>query len=126
MSVNVELASLTVLLFAHYVFDFYCQPDSIAQRKSKSNLALAIHTLIYSTGMWITLILTESYMYDRVSKNIDLALLFLIVSHFVVDWTTSRLNAMFWKKEERRKFFLCLGFDQFLHQVIILIIFLVM
>jgi membrane-bound metal-dependent hydrolase YbcI (DUF457 family) len=117
--------ALTVLFFAHYIFDFYCQSDSMAQRKSKSIPALIIHTIVYSIGMWTVLGFTEFYLYGKASENIGIALLILMFSHFAIDYITSRLNSMFWEKEQRRKFFLCLGFDQFLHQVIIIIIFLV-
>jgi hypothetical protein len=49
---------------------------------------------------------------------------FLIASHFVIDGITSRLSHYFWEvRDDRHNTFVVIGFDQFLHVAIIVMLF---
>ena len=78
-----------VLLVAHFVGDFICQSDWMAQNKSKRWDALALHVLVYAGVLGLFLLWTPT----------DAELLLIAVNaaaHFMQDAITSRINARLW------------------------------
>lgn len=47
--------------------------------------------------------------------------LIAFISHLFIDGCTSRISSNYWKKDERHNFWLTIGFDQMLHQIVILL-----
>lgn len=45
--------------------------------------------------------------------------LYLFVTHAVIDGITSRITSYLWKNEKVHWFFVCIGLDQFLHYLTI-------
>ena len=45
--------SLWLLLSAHFIADFFLQPDSLAEKKTQNPLYLALHALIYAVVLAI-------------------------------------------------------------------------
>lgn len=89
------------LLFLHWVVDFLMQTDYMALNKSKDIKVLLMHCAVYATPfIWF-----GGMRY----------VLFLFVTHFLIDFYTSRITSYLWKKEKRYWFFVTIGFDQFLH-----------
>jgi hypothetical protein len=88
------------LIWLHFIADFLCQNDKMALKKSSSNKWLGIHCLIYGAFFLF--------------YGIEFAVL-AGLSHFVIDWTTSRINKKLWTSGERHWFFTMIGFDQALH-----------
>lgn len=100
-----------VLLGAHFVGDFICQSDWMAQNKSKRWDALALHVLIYSAVLGLFLLWPPPT---------DAALLFVGVNgaaHFAQDAITSRINSRLWAAKQVHWFFVGIGADQLLHYV---------
>jgi hypothetical protein len=95
------------LLFCHYIGDFVFQSDKMALGKSKGWKTLGKHCGIYSLCFF-------AWGWQTV--------LILFMTHFVIDAVTSRLNAHFWANNERRNFFLTIGFDQLVHLVILVLV----
>lgn len=93
------------VLFTHFVADFMLQTDEMAKRKSTSNLWLANHIFCYS---WPLLIFGWQYALANG------------VSHFAIDYCTSRLSSRMWKQQRVHDFFVVIGFDQFLHVAILI------
>lgn len=94
------------LLFTHWFADFVLQSDYIAQNKSKSNVVLFEHVLLYILPFAI------------LGFFIPISLLWLLtnlVAHFIIDYVTSRINSKLWAKQQIHWFFVSVGFDQFLH-----------
>lgn len=91
---------MLLALFLHWFGDFVCQSDEMAINKSHSNKWLSIHVGTYSL---ILLLL-----------GWKIALLNGI-AHWLIDYVTSRVNARLWAAQQRHWFFVCIGFDQFLH-----------
>lgn len=104
------------LLVIHFVADFLFQTDSMALKKSTSNEWLALHALVYSACF------------------LPFGLVFALitfVTHFWVDYYTSRCTSKLWfidlyeseecglmatvKDWKRHWFFVMIGFDQLLH-----------
>lgn len=93
-----------LVLIAHFVADFVLQTDKMATNKSKSNYWLLNHVLVYTLVMSI------------------FGLTFGLInglSHFAVDFISSRLTSYFWKKGDRHNFFVIIGLDQLAHSLIL-------
>ena len=97
------------LLFAHWIADFVCQSDWMAQNKSKSNHALTIHCNIYG---FIIGIMTWNILFG----------IFAMFIHFPVDYVTSRINSKLWADKKVHWFFVGVGFDQWIHFVTLIIL----
>ena len=93
---------ILAILGTHFISDFVLQSDWMAMNKSKSNLALAVHVLIYSTCfIWV------GPLYAGIN----------CIAHFVTDWVSSRVGAKLWKAKKRHAFFMVIGLDQVAHYV---------
>lgn len=114
---NINLTTVLVILFAHWVADFVCQTDKMAKGKSKNMSDLMLHTFVYSMAITlfvgITYILIEPYPHNDMFWNRFFA--FTFICHTITDYFTSRLNSKLWAKGDTHNFFVSIGFDQFLH-----------
>ena len=100
---------LLLLIFCncvHWIVDFICQNDTMALNKSNLFKWLGIHCLIYSGPFWVI-----DWRFGLVT----------LISHLGIDGITSRITSYLWKKEERHWFFVMIGFDQLLHNLVMLI-----
>jgi hypothetical protein len=112
-----NIITVLIILFIHWVADFLCQTDWQAKNKSTNNNALFMHVASY-TAVWIF-----PMMYFL---GIYLGFWFIIITfaaHFVTDYFTSRLNAKLYKEGKIYWFFVSVEFDQFLHYVQLLLTF---
>jgi len=106
---TIEILLVIRVLFAHWIADFVAQTDWMAKNKSKNNKALFVHVAMY-TGV-LCLIMTG---------HNPLISLFNGITHFFIDYVTSRMSSKLWAKGEVHNFFVVIGFDQFLHAVILI------
>ncbi len=91
---------MIILVWLHLLGDFVLQSDKMALNKSRSNYWLAVHCMVYSIPMlWF---------------GVTFAI-FAGVSHFIVDFISSRMTKVLWAKEERHWFFVTIGVDQAIH-----------
>ena len=97
ISVNIIL----LLGLIHFVADFVFQSNYVAQNKSKSNVVLLKHVVIYS----LPFILFGSVIFVIIN----------MLLHFCIDYCTSRMTSKLWAKGDVHNFFVVIGFDQFLH-----------
>lgn len=113
---------LLYLLLIHWIADFVLQSGYVSENKGRHFMYLCIHILQYGSilaAMSLILLLTN--------PTIGLINLMLWVSyntllHLIIDFVTSKLTTHYRKYQKTHAFFVILGFDQFLHQVSILII----
>lgn len=94
------MTDIFILIWMHFVADFILQTNRIALNKSKNVWILLEHVLIYSI----------SFCYF----GLEFAIANMCL-HFLVDFCTSRASSYFWNKDQRRWFFVVIGFDQALH-----------
>ena len=95
-----DLMIMLSLIWIHFIADFMMQSDRIALNKSKSNLILLQHVVIY--GIFL----------------LPFGLLFALVNtvlHFITDYCTSRATSALWKNNQRHWFFVVIGLDQAIH-----------
>jgi hypothetical protein len=124
---------LILILFTHFVADFMLQTDKMAKGKSSSNRWLTYHILAYST----VLLVVFGPWYALANG----------LCHWSTDYITSRLSSRRWKLAAEAQaiiadpttgtdvkqwaamnnahhvhwFFVIIGFDQFLHAVMLII-----
>jgi hypothetical protein len=95
---------MLLMIWIHWAADFLFQTDQMAINKSSSNIWLGIHCLVYSLpfflfGFWFGV--------------------YMGVSHFIVDYITSRGTTKLWLAGKRHWFFTLIGFDQAIHLTLI-------
>jgi len=100
---------LIYVLFLHWLADFVCQTRWMAENKSKSWSALAVHCLVYGLifSLGLGWLLPIHQLLPFLGLNVAL--------HFGVDAVTSRLTTYFWQKQWTYGFFATIGFDQLIH-----------
>jgi hypothetical protein len=106
-----QLAAYLVLLVCHWIADFVLQSDWQASNKSKSNVALSRHVLIYTgcLGVVAALLFGPGPFW----------LLFVLgngILHFSTDYFTSRWSSRLFGNDWHT-FFVVIGFDQLIHQL---------
>ena len=101
---NLELT--IIILFIHFISDFIFQSDWMAQNKSKRNLPLLIHVVVYSIPFTFF--------------GVEFALANCVL-HFCVDYVTSRISSKLYKQGKIHWFFVVIGFDQWIHAASLLL-----
>jgi membrane-bound metal-dependent hydrolase YbcI (DUF457 family) len=108
------LAQIFIIIFFHWLFDFFLQTDDMAKNKSSSNLALGQHVSLYTVGLFFMSCLLFS------NTNFAYGLIWVVVNgvlHFFTDYVTSRATSLLYKDEKYHDFFVTIGFDQMIHYV---------
>ena len=90
------MAVIYVLLVAHFVGDFICQSDWMAQNKSKNWYALAIHVAVYMLIVGVLAGALIGASYHIPIKNVQTWLVANFAAHFLQDAITSRINSRLW------------------------------
>ncbi len=109
-----ELTAIIIILFLHFIGDFFAQTDEMALNKSSSLKYLAEHAFAYSIPFIMFCFLFKfSYLFVVINT----------FTHFSIDYVTSKISKILWLKEKRHDFFVLIGFDQFIHVSILMISF---
>lgn len=95
-----------LIIWLHFIADFICQPRYIADNKNKYLHILAVHATIYS----IFFIFWGPYVY-----------LLILLSHFFIDFVSSKFTHYFMTKKQFYWFFTTIGIDQAVHLTSILL-----
>lgn len=109
-----QLQAFIALLAAHWFADFVLQTRWQQTNKSKNNVALFRHVLVYSGVLGIT-----SYFLFAIPSYGLQWLLFVILNglfHFITDYYTSRWTSRLYAKQNWHDFFIVVGLDQLIHQ----------
>ena len=111
------------ILFAHYIADFIMQPDRIARSKHDNFISLLQHAALYGCSMYLLVFipLTVVLMYSPISVLKYTAI--NTVAHLVCDFFSSKLSHKYFSKENYWAGFAVVGFDQFVHVVVLLLTF---
>lgn len=94
---------MLLLLMVHFFGDFIMQTHEMACNKSTSNAWLSVHVLTYSLCFIVFL---DPFLF-----------LYVFITHWVVDYNTSRMTAQRWKVKDYHNFFVVVGADQLIHYV---------
>ena len=105
------------LLLLHWIADFVCQTDKMANNKSKNFGFLVLHTFVYSVVMCVGSLLI------LIPFQILLFGIGLFFLHGTIDFITSKINKRLWDLKKIHWFFVSIGFDQWLHAIQIIILY---
>lgn len=116
---QISIITVIFILFIHWVADFVLQSNDMATKKSTKNSWLLAHTGCYSL-VWLGI------CHILISMNVLNPWFYLFapitfVFHTIQDYITSRISSKLYKQNKIHDFFVCIGFDQFLHFVQLLI-----
>ena len=111
----IPLIAIFLVLAAHFIGDFFCQTQWIAENKSKSTRVLMLHCVIYGAVLFIfsplislSCSIPMIEMWKWITFNASL--------HFAVDIFTSLIYLFYYKNSGfKRGFFNTLAGDQFIH-----------
>lgn len=99
---------IAIILLVHWIADFVLQKREWANNKSKSIIALSKHCAVYSLCL-IPFIFQFGVMYWVINS----------VGHFLIDFCTSKVTSKLYLKGDYHNFFVVIGFDQFLHYILL-------
>lgn len=105
-----QMAVACSVLFVHWVADFCLQTDRMAKEKSHSWEALGEHIGVYTVALALLAGLA-GWPLSWVMWNGG--------AHFIIDAASSRATSWLYTRS-RHWFFVCIGFDQWLHTVTLL------
>jgi len=115
-------------MFVHWIADFVLQTEEMANKKSSSNFWLTMHVSVYSlTSLGGIMIYGIFYLYGH--DTLELGSMFIVffvlcfVLHWLTDFVTSRITTYYHITKQTRKFFITIGFDQWLHLIQLLSIY---
>lgn len=120
MKTEINIFILVTILFIHWIADFVFQTDKMAKGKSKNWSDLLAHTVTYS-ACWIPFSFFAFYLqfpyFGMIHSSSGFIMFPLItfVIHTATDYITSRINSRLLAKGDTHNFFVCVGFDQILH-----------
>ena len=107
-----NILMLSYLFTLHWVADYIFQPREIADTKWNDIGSLTIHVFMYS----FTMLLFPIICAPSFSAGF-LFILWLAISHFVIDFFTSKATHLYYEQKDYSMFFIVLGADQLLHIV---------
>ena len=108
------LWSFVALLATHWFADFVLQTHWQASNKSKNNVALSRHVLVYTSVLGaasFALFALPGYGLQWLIFTLGNGAL-----HFATDYGTSRWTSRLYAKQDWHNFFVVVGFDQLIHQ----------
>jgi hypothetical protein len=108
------IETLLIIIFIHFVADFMCQTDKMAQNKSKSNYWLSMHVVVYTAVTMVSWIILFAFSLIYVPFT---AFILIFVMHWITDYTTSRISSKLYQKGDIHNFFVIVGLDQVLHYI---------
>lgn len=90
------VVKIILIILIHLVGDFLMQGSTFSKLKESKILYLLLHVLIYSTFLFVispiflSLSWSESLLFTAINGG----------THLVIDFITSKLKHIFWKKNE--------------------------
>lgn len=109
----IDITVVLAILFCHFVGDFVLQDDATAKNKSKHNIVLFHHVMIYSLPFCLAGVILNIFTPIWVLIN--------ITAHFITDYCTSRITSTLYKEQKIHWFFVVIGLDQLIHYVTMIV-----
>lgn len=125
-----SIIDIIVILLVHWFTDFVLQSNNQATKKSQSNKPwnyfLAEHCFVYSsvsTMIYFYYFYWQGYVIEG-DLNVLFIFPYLYITHYITDWVTSRWSKSYFDENNYHNGFVVIGFDQILHYLTLLLMFL--
>lgn len=102
-----------MLLLVHWLADFCLQTQEQANNKYNSLIALLSHVATYT--MCMTVVIAAFCVSSLGPITVLCAGICLGISHFLIDFVTSKITHRLYEAKRYHDFFVVIGCDQFLH-----------
>ena len=102
---------LVWVMFIHWIGDFVCQTQWMAENKSNRVWPLTVHVATYTATIWAGLVFASHWHIIAITQ---MALLNGGL-HWITDFCTSKFTSYFKREHNIHAFFATIGFDQFIH-----------
>ena len=104
---------MTLLLFKHFIWDFWYQPPYMWQNKGTfGHLGGIVHSGTHAITTFVILLFFTSSIVAAV------AMVFEFIVHYLTDWAKMNINkAKGWGATTHNEFWQLTGFDQLVHQL---------
>ncbi len=113
------------LLFVHVIADFVLQRHEISINKHNNLIYLCTHAFEYAMilliGASLLVLIQPRHFVDIMISRLYVFVAVNAITHLMIDFCTSKLCHMFYAKQDLHNHYVVIGFDQFLHQSIIII-----
>jgi len=115
--------NIIFLMGCHYIGDFIWQTNTMAIKKSSNVVALCEHCFTYSIAMFIGFLAVWGRLgFEAMNQNKWLlTCVIMFISHLIIDGITSKITSYFFKKDYRHLSFTTIGFDQWLHLIVVVL-----
>lgn len=100
------------IVLIHFLADFGLQTHEQAVNKSSNSTFLFYHVGVYSLIWLIATIPLLSYH----ARFLGFTMI-TFITHFWIDYVTSKIGKPFWEKKDLHNGFVVIGFDQILHLI---------
>lgn len=112
---------LIVLLVCHYLADFCLTVPVMIRAKSegKELWPILLHAAIHAALMGLCLL-----VYGTGWRLLQIFMMIELGSHFVIDVSKTQISIRFpyWSENRHKPYWMLYGFDQLLHQIVIVLI----
>lgn len=117
----VTLLTIMWFLSSHYITDFIIQSEEQAKEKSYDSLILLEYCIEYALVMSVMTGIYSLFIngWNDVSYWIVTSFICYLVTHFYIDFSTSRISSKYFKEKEAHMGFVILGLDQLIHYLVI-------
>ena len=108
--------TLLYLILVHWVADFVLQSRKMGENKSHDNFWLTVHVTVYSFAtivLWVVFFLSTGTPMSPFS--IWKSFIVIYATHWITDYTTSKITSKYANDKRWYGFFTTIGFDQVLH-----------
>jgi uncharacterized membrane protein len=111
--------TLIVILWLNYLTDYLFQTKKMSENKHHSILWLLAHIGVFTLSFGI-LVFIWNFMFNSFTPlNLFHLLWINTLTHFIIDYITSKITASLYKKQKFGLFLRVIGADQTLHATIL-------
>jgi hypothetical protein len=116
------ITTLIVVLWLNYLTDYMLQTKKMSENKHNSVLWLLAHVSSFTLALGILVSVYNIFANAFTWGNLVLLILLNGLTHFIIDYISSKITAYYYKNNKLKQFIRVIGGDQTLHVTIIVLL----